>query len=456
MSKTRFTKLLSVSLLVALELGATEPFTLDALKSHLTQDNPYINAAFGRQKIAKEQLNATEGLFDTKIVAKIEEKSYPDTTATYESAGLERATEFGVDLSAGYRYASGTQEYNNIKTGKEGELIAGAKIPLVTFLSGIDERRLRVGLLERDLTKSTLMYKEALRAFYFKVMSEYYLLLYAKELLALDAAMLEKIEKRYDYLASNVQKGNLAKIALIEASQQQINAKQSLLRSKREFQNAQNRLLGLLNIDTKSWSKRYHLPAFEVAFEPLEPYELSLKKALLSRADLGLFETEIEKVLLQNQNNETKKYPQTNIGLYGVQDNLTHESGAKVTLDVAFPIALSEYRAKSAELKESIKTIKSEQDARYIELEVDLKNVYNSLEVTQTNLQAAKEELSLLLRLEEAENKKYLLGASSLFLLNQREMITLGAQRKIASYKLEYALLLESYKRITASHKHQE
>lgn len=450
------TSLAALCMLTLLELHATEPFTLEALKSHLTQSNPYIYAALARESIAKEELSASEGLFDTKLVAKAEEKSYPDTTASFQSAGFEKATEFGIDLTGAYRYAEGTQEYNNIKTGKEGELIAGANIPIIALLNQMDERRLRVGILEKNLTKTQLEYKETLRSFYFKVMSQYYLLLYAKELLYLEESMLQKIEKRYNFLASNVSKGNLAKIVLVEASQQQISAKQTFLRATREFQNHQNTLLGLLNLSQDEFQKRYHLPNFELTTLTLEPYELALADALKQRADLAIFETEIEKLLLENKNNETKKYPKTDVGIYGVQDNLTHESGVKLTFNVSFPLAMSEYRAKNAQISESIKAVKNQKETRNIELEVDLKNVYNSLQVVQTNLEAAKEELSLLLELERAEAKKYTLGASSLFLLNQREMLTLGAQKKIASYKLEYALLLESYRRITASHSKEE
>ena len=445
-------KILLISLVTTLELYATEPFTLESMKKYLTQENPYIYRAIGKKYIARETLNRAEGLFDTKIVAKYDKKEYPLTNASYYGASFEKPTEFGVDLHAGYRYADGIQEYNNIKTGKDGEFVAGAKVPIVALLNQIDERRLRVGLTKMNLQNSDYEYKEALRSFYFRLMSDYYLLLHNKAVLKISRDMLQKIEKRKSFLDSSVKKGNLPQITLLEASQQIINAKQNLLNASREYENKFTQLLGYLNLSKERFHALYHLPELQDASEEVYSLDKSLQKAMQKRADFAIFNTEIDKLLLQNRDNERKKYPEVNLGLYGMQDVNNNESGFKLSLDISLPIARSEYRAKSAEIQESVKVINSDKETRLIELKVDLQTILNSLEIVAQNLQSAKEEAELLQKLEVAEQRKYELGSSTLFLLNQREMLTMAALRKIVSYRLEHQLLIESYKRIISEH----
>jgi outer membrane protein TolC len=440
-------KLLTLSLVLICELYATETFTLEEMRKYLTPQNPYIYKGLGQKQIMKEQLKFEEGVFDTKLLAKYDEKEYPDSTATYYSASLEKPTESGVDLTAGYRYAHGVQEFNNIKTAENGEFIAGVKIPIIAVLNKIDERRVRVGLTKMDVEKREYEFQESMRAFYFKLLSEYYLLLRNKSLLEISEEMLVKVEKRRGFLESNVARGNLPEIALLEASQQVIQTKQTLVTQKAAYQNKLTELLTLLGISQEKFDSLYHLPSLQAQKETLASLEESRESATNKRADFKIFDTEIEKLHLENKNNERKKYPELNLGLYGVQD-MHNESGFKLSLDMSFPLARTEQRAKSAQIQEHLKVMNNEKEMLLIELTRDLQNIINTTDAVEKNLKSAKEEVILLERLEAAERRKYELGSSTLFLLNQREMLTMQAKRKLTEYTFEYQLLLESYRRI--------
>jgi len=444
-------RLTLTSLMAFTLLSATEEFTLQSMKKYLTKENPYIYSALGKKYVTQEKLSYVEGVYDTKIVAKYDEKDYPSTYGTYYGASLEKPTESGIDLSAGYRYAEGTQEYNNIKTGEDGEFIAGAKIPLVSLLNQIDERRLRVGLTQMNLQNTDYEYKEAMRSFYFRLMSEYYTLLYNKSLLEVSKEMLQKIEKREGFFKENVQKGNIAEIVLLEAKQQVIHVRQEYIATKRTYENVFVEFLKYLNLSQEQFDALYHLPELPKMQQEIFNLEESLSTAMKNRADFNVLRTEIEKLQLEDKNNERKKFPEVNLGLYGVYD-VNEQSGFKVSLDMSFPIAQSQYKAKNAEIQESIKLINSNKDIRILELKADLKSIINSLNTVSKNIQNAKEESALLKKLEDAEKRKYELGSSTLFLLNQREMLSMQAQKKVLQYKLEYQLLFESYKRIISRH----
>ncbi len=432
-------------------LQATQEFDLETMKKYLTKENPYIYSALGKKNVSKERLNYTLGQYDTKIVAKYDKKEYPTTAGTYYGVGVEKPTELGIDFSLGYRYADGVQEYNNIKTGKNGEFIAGAKIPLISLLNRIDKRRLQVGLAEMNLAKTDFVYKEEMRSFYFTLMSNYYSLLYDKELFELSKEILEKTQKRELFLKKSVLQGNLPKVTLLEASQQIINAKQNNISAKRAYENTTVAFLKYLNLSKEEFEASYHFPILPDIHQSRFNIDDALSSALKYRPDIQMLNTEIEKLHLENKNNERKKYPEFNVGLYGVYD-VNDKSGFKVSLDMSFPVAQSQYSGKSAEIKESIKLVSNAKSLQLLEMKTDLLSVINSLHTLVENIQNSQEEITLLEELERVENKKYLLGSSTLFLLNQRETLTAKAQKKVLRYKLEYQLLYQSYKRIISLH----
>ena len=58
-------------------LHATEEFTLVSMKKYLTKENPYVYSALANKYITQEKLTYVQGAYDTKIVAKYDEKDYP-------------------------------------------------------------------------------------------------------------------------------------------------------------------------------------------------------------------------------------------------------------------------------------------------------------------------------------------------------------------------------------------
>jgi outer membrane protein TolC len=238
---------------------------------------------------------------------------------------------------------------------------------------------------------------------------------------------------------------------LLEAKQQVIHVRQDYIAAQRAYENVFVEFLKYLNISQEQFDALYHLPLLPQVKQENFELETSLATAMKNRADFSMLNTEIEKLLLQNKNNERKKYPEVDVGLYGVYD-ANEQSGFKVSLNMSFPIAQNQYSGKNAEIKESIKVINNDKDIRLLELKADLKSIINSLNTVQKNVQNAQDESELLKKLEDAERRKYELGSSTLFLLNQREMLSMQGQKKVLQYKLEYQLLFESYKRIVSMH----
>ncbi|MBN2816430.1 MAG: TolC family protein [Campylobacterales bacterium] len=437
--------------LLLCSLEATEEFTIDEMRTYLTPENPYIYSSLGKKFVNEQKLIYAQGAYDTNLVAKYDEKDYPYTDGNYYSAGLEKATESGVEFSGGYRYAEGTQEYNNIKTGKNGEFLLGAKVPLLSVLNRIDERRLQLYLAQMDIKNADYAYKESMRSLYFTIMSEYYRLLYNNALLEVAKAMYLKVEKRKEFLEKRVKEGTLPQISLYEAKQQLIHAQQDFTNIQRAYESNFIEFLKYMDLSKESFYAQYTLPTLPEPTPLVLSEEEAMSKALTMRSDFKIFDTEIEKLMLEQKNNELKKYPKLDIGLYGVYD-VNDETGFKLSLNMSFPIEQNRYDGKNAQIQESIKIINSDKEIRLRELKADLQRIMFTLNTLEENISNAKEERELLQALESAERRKYSLGSSTLFLLNQREIATVQAEKKILQYKLEYQLLYESYKRIISMH----
>lgn len=434
-------------LLAFCELLATEPFGVAEIAHYLNRDNPYVAQALGGTYVAKEKLTYAEGGFDTRLNAKYENKEYPVTSGTYYSVGLEKPTELGVDLSLMYRYADGTQEYNNIKTGEDGEVLLGAKIPVFSVLNGIDKRRLQLGLAQMDFEKSDFEYQEKMRSLHFSVMTGYYALLYHKERLGMLRSLLEKVQTRYALLQSRFKEGSASELELTEAEQQVINRKQRLVSAEMNYKRALNGFVKYLNLSPEQFGAQYHLPALPESVPLGKSVDASMALALENRQDLQIFDNEIRALHLRHRENELLKYPELDVGLYGVHDP-NDDNGYKVSVSMNFPIEQNRYSGKSEEIRAHIKMVDAQKQTRLIELRSDLTVLDDSARMLLENIQNSKEELALVRKLEAMEQRKYELGSGSLFLLNQREIQTVETQERLLQYRLDYQLTYQTYLRV--------
>jgi hypothetical protein len=155
-----------------------------------------------------------------------------------------------------------------------------------------------------------------------------------------------------------------------------------------------------------------------------------------------MLELEKEKIYLEKIDVNRLKYPNMNLTLYGVHD-LKYGNGFKFSFDMEFPFERSKYNSKVGEYLQSLRNIDELVERKTFEITTALRNLMNSLEILRKNIENAEEEVSLVQKLENAENRKYVLGSSSLFILNQREIYTLDIKKKVLQYKLNYLLLRE-------------
>ncbi len=402
----------------------------------LNHNNPYVATIIAKQKIQEAKVVYTQGEFDTKLGAKYDEKQYPISDGRLSDIYVEQPMENGMDILMGYRKAQGTQEYSNIKTSDEGEVRLGVKAPIIPLLHGTNQRKVTLKLASLDSKESYLEMVKSLRELHLDVLGNYYQLLFQQELLELEKILLQKAHQQYKLIEKKVLVGDEAPILLVEAQQLVNERVQRLTERENTFGVTKGKLINHLNITQKEFEESFELPKLpSVPVGELEAH-VQIERVVINRPEIQILEYEKEKLYEESQLAELMRYPTLDVTVIGVHDRV-YDNGFKVSLEVAFAPERRKYEGKRLE-------IQSKKDKNFNEMKKNLLEANRDTIITIETLKALKEnysnalkEVALAEQLEKAELRKFELGQSELFLLNQREMKTLQVRQKIVHYHVK-------------------
>jgi len=122
-----------------------------------------------------------------------------------------------------------------------------------------------------------------------------------------------------------------------------------------------------------------------------------------------------------------------------------YDYGFKFVLNADYYIERRKYLGKMIEIKKGKALVKNKYDSKIMQITANIKNIFNTIKTLQQNIQNAKNEVLLVQKLENAERRKFILGRSDLFYLNQREIYTLKTVKKYLYYKFDYIV---NYKKL--------
>ncbi len=425
-----------------------EIFTVEHIERYLTEKNPYIYGAIGQQFIDTARIQTAKGGFDTKLYAEHDKKEYPISTGEFSDISLSKPIENGTEFILGYRKAEGIQEYNNIKTGSEGELRMGVKVPVFSLFNDMNERKYNLDSANINATKSTFESQNNLRNLYAHIVISYYQLLYYSELVKLEERLLYKAKKRNSFIVTKVDSGDLSEVALLEAQQQIISREQRVLRTKNSYSQALQTFLKYMNISEKEFDLKYDLPTLKRLKKEKIILQNVISKALKSRPDLKALEYKRTKLDLDDAYNNLSKYPKLNFFAYGVRD-MQYGEGIKVGLQFEIPLERQSYEGKKIEIEKTITQLEEEKNRLILELKTNLRNLMYSLDIVNQNIDLGNKETKIVESLEKIENKKYEVGSSNLFQVNQREIGTLEVKSKQLEYYFNALMIQQEIKRET-------
>lgn len=409
----------------------------------LDDQNPYIGVVVANQKLQESKLLYTQGEFDTKLGAKHDEKQYPLSDARFSDVYLEKPLENGLEMTLGYRKAYGVQEYNNIKTGDEGEFRAGVKFPVVELMQGMNPRKLSLQSAQIDTKRASSEMTNRLRTFYTDVTRAYYQLLFRHELMSLEQSLLEKAKVQYGLIEKRVSAGDEAPIVLVEARQLVNERQQRWIESVNMTSTSLEELITYLNMTRNDFETSFEIPSLPKIPDADLDVDRSIQMALEKRPDIEILEFEKEKLLRESTMAQVLKYPKLDAALYGVHDPI-YQNGFKVSLEMSFPLERQKYQGKNSEIRLKQQNNVYEMKKSLLEVQRQIQTTVDTASALKESLKVVEDEIALAEELERAEMRKFEMGDSGLFLLNQRQMKTLQAKQKKAQYHLKLLLgLLE-------------
>jgi len=423
-----------------------EIFTVDHMKQYLTEDNPYIYSAVGKQYIDAARIQSAQGGFDTTLSIEYDKKEYPISTGEFSDISFSKPTENGTEFIVGYRNAEGIQEYNNIKTGSEGELRLGVKVPVFSLLNEMNERKYTLDAAKINAAQSTYESQNNLRSLYAHIVTSYYQLLYYNEVLKLEKRLLHKATKRNKFIEKRVRSGDLSDVAILESKQQIISREQRVLRTKNNYSQALQIFLKYLNMPQKEFDLKYVLPSLKMLKKEKIIFQDVVSQALKRRPDLKALESQRSKLDLETAYNSLSAYPKLNLFAYGVHD-INYGEGIKVGLQFDIPLERRSYKGKRIEIQKGITQLEEEKNRLLLELKTNLRNLMYSLDILNQNIDLGYKETKIVESLEKVENKKYEVGSSDLFQINQREIGTLEVKRKQLEYYLNSLMIQQEIKK---------
>jgi len=400
----------------------------------------------GKQYIDAARIQSAEGGFDTKLSLEYDKKEYPLSTGEFSDISFSKPTENGTEFIVGYRNAEGIQEYNNIKTGSEGELRVGVNVPVFSLLNEMNERKYTLDAAKINATQSTFESQNNLRNLYAHIVTSYYQLLYYNEVLDLEKRLLNKATKRNKFIEKRVRSGDLSDVAILESKQQIISREQRVLRTKNNYSQALQIFLKYINMSQKEFNLKYVLPSLKMLKKEKVIFQNVMSKALKSRPDLKALESKRTKLDLDTEYNSLSEYPKLNLFAYGVHD-IHYGEGIKVGLQFDIPLERRSYKGRMIEIQKGIMQLEEEQNRLLLELKTNLSNLMYSLDIINQNIDLGYKETKIVESLEEVENKKYEVGSSDLFQINQREIGTLEVKRKQLEYYLNALMIQQEIKK---------
>lgn len=439
---------LGVLLLLSSLIQAKEVFDQTQILLYFNEKNPFYYNAVGKEYITKEEEQFYRGAFDTQLIMKYDDKNYPVSEGEYQQANLVKPLTNGIELTFGYRNATGVQEYNNIKTGEDGEMLAGIKIPLFSAIHNTSKNQVAFKTSQLNTQRARQGSRLNLLSLYLRMSAVYYQLLFQKSLLETEKSLVHRAETNYNFIHKQVETGNLARISLIDIESQLIDRKERQLNAYNAFRQIKNIFLQYLNISEAQFDQRYTLPSLPQHLPATPSLAYAQKLAIANRPEFKEIQVDMEKVNVKKAYNALGQYPNIDLSMQGVYD-LQYDEGYKVSVDFSYPLERNQYKGKDEALRKQLLLLESQKQKVLSQTRTKIKNILQKIETKKKAITLLRRELSLVEELADMETAKYQQGSSHLMFLNQREMKTLHTQQKllqsyydlkIMTMELEYEL----------------
>lgn len=439
--------------------------------------------ASGQALSLKEVLNATDCFFPQIMMAQeAVEKSrgaYLSSKGQFDPSlnGYERSTPsggyqnnyidgrvdlptlyHGLKLFTGYRIGRGDFEIwdQYYLTNADGEYRAGLDLPLFRN-NAIDPQRARL-FSEKERVHVAEMQKQNIRLqSYQKAIILYWAWVDAGLKVRVYRSLLDLAKERQQAVEKRVREGDEAAITITENRQFIVQRQRMLNQAELNFRQAAINLS--LFYRTREGRPRIagmnQLPSLDY----LNQQVYKNKSSRTKRDQIGLHPSLMALDSIQKINHlylklaENELQPLLNLRAYASKDNgwgnpRKNPTAARISLNFKVPVYQREAKGKIVQAEADIRRLEVEKQWMFEQLIQGFDRLNLSRQYVRRQFQLSKEQTALALKIQQAEQKRFKAGGSSLFLVNQWEQNALQAQVKLIddiSHYLEQYTLLNYY-----------
>lgn len=442
---------------IALQLVANGQDTLKKLSALqvleiVRQYHPIAKQADIFVEKAKADVLIARGMFDPTIQNEASQKTFDGIDYyNYNRPSVSIPTWFGVELTAGLEYLSGSRT-DPVETRGESSYI-GISIPLAKNLL-MDKRRAALQSAKIFRTASQAEKRNMLNNLLLDATTSYWNWVKQYQVYRIMEEAVTVNEKRLAMVKMAYRLGDRPAIdtteALAQLQQFELQKSQAWL----EFQNTG------LELSLYLWaanSTPYNLPegivpADELAATDISTFLLPELNALLETArnnhpelliynyKLGVLGIEKKLKFQELLPNVNFRYNQLGRG-YDVLKTATgplFENNFQYGLTLGIPLRLSQGRGEYKKAMLKITETKLQQNQKMLQVENKIKSYFNELLALQSQVSLQEKAWKNYLALLRGEEARFRAGESSLFLINARENKTLESLQKLQELKAKY------------------
>jgi outer membrane protein TolC len=418
----------------------------ETYQSEIRSQHPLFKRAALLQSLADNELRGARGAFDPKLYGDINEKNFDDKSYfRYAEGGIKLPTNLmGLEVKAAYKQATGVFLNPEAQLPDRGQAVFGLKLPLLRGLLTDENRtgvaQARVGLAARTAEAAAIRNDLMLEAAY-----RYWSWTYADQNLAVTQEALELAQVGFQLVKASFEAGDKAPIDTLEAYLLVQTRQLDLADAEIGLNNARQDIRafwwreGLTPTDTR--------PAFGV-LESLDA--TALRQAVTQHPSLRSTRMKLEQLELERRLKQQYLLPKLDLEYQflgsGFDFNAGGPDGAlrnylmeNYSFGIHFSMPIPNRKGTAGVQLTQIKLAQT--DLELLQKERDLlaklESYLQAVEQLSIQVNTYESAVSGYLRLVEAEQLKFSIGESSVFLLNSRQQKYLDAERKLLKLRAE-------------------
>ncbi|MFN5422268.1 MAG: TolC family protein [bacterium] len=421
--------------------------TLDLVRQY----HPVCKQANLAIDFANASLRATRGAFDPSIYTKAENKTFDQRNYySYTNAELKIPTWYGIDIKAGTEDNLGEKFNTELTPGKNNYL--GISLPVLKGLL-LDKRRASLQQAKLFVKMSRQDQLIAYNNILFEAAEAYWLWIASSKVLAVLDESVKVNQKRFELVKESFLLGDRAAIDTIEALAQFQQIQTARIQALLDFQ---SRRLVLSNYLWTADQQPYVLsdkitPDTSWDIVSIVDYPLpNLNELLVSSAvhpklmsmDIKMDALEIDRKLKFQQMLPSLdlQYNFLSSGYWNrnIFNQQLFQNNYKFGVNFAIPLFLRESRGEYAQAKIKINDLDYSIRQQRLEIENKVKQYFNEILAVRNQVLLQQSNIINHQLLLKAEETKFSIGESSMFLVNARENKLLEANQKMAELKAKF------------------